>query len=138
MFETPLNISALEPLYLPWDEPNSHRVRAEKANEPAQVLKGRRPSTITIAQNLRQSVSEWRQNDYPGASDTSRELLMHWFGRDHRITTLSGESVPFSYYFCQREAIESLIYLMEVRQLTSLSAVTAEYGGASAELAAVG
>ncbi len=138
MPEISLNISALEPLYLPWDEPNSHRVRAEKADQPAQVLKGRRPSTITIAQNLRQSVSEWRQNDYPGASDTSRELLMHWFGRDHRITTPSGESVPFNYYFCQREAIESLIYLMEVRQLTSLSALTAEYGGASAELAAVG
>ncbi|MDP1715775.1 MAG: DEAD/DEAH box helicase family protein [Anaerolineales bacterium] len=138
MPETIPNLSALEPLYLPWDEPNSHRVRAEKANQPAKVLKGRRPSTITIAQNLRQSVSEWRQNDYPGASDTSRELLLHWFGRDHRITTPNGESIPFNYYFCQREAIESLIYLMEVRQLTSLSAVTAEFGGASAELAAVG
>ncbi|MBI5715697.1 MAG: DEAD/DEAH box helicase family protein [Chloroflexi bacterium] len=138
MTQPVIHLSALEPLYLPWDEPNSHRVRAEKADQPAQILKGRRPSTITIAQNLRQSVSEWRQNDYPGASDTSRELLLHWFGRDHRIITSSGESVPFHYYFCQREAIELLIYLMEVRQLHSLSAVTAEYGGASAELAAIG
>jgi type III restriction enzyme len=138
MTETTINISALEPLYLPWDEPNSHRVRAERADQPAQILKGRRPSSITIAQNLRQSVSEWRQNDYPGASDTSRELLLHWFSRDHRVTTPNGESVPFNYYFCQREAIESLIYLMEVRQLTSLSAITGDFGGASAELAAVG
>ena len=30
MPEIPINISALEPLYLPWDEPNSHRVRADQ------------------------------------------------------------------------------------------------------------
>lgn len=76
--------------------------------------------------------------DYPGASDTTRELLLHWFGRSHRVQTSAGDAVEFHYYFCQREAIETLIYLMEVRSLTSLSAVTADFGGPDAELAALG
>jgi type III restriction enzyme len=138
MPDAPLNISAFEPLYRPWEEPHSHRIRAAKSGDPAVIQKGRRPSSIQIAHTLRQAVSEWRQNDYPGASDTSRELLLHWFGRDHRVETPNGETVPFYYYFCQREAIETLIYLLEVRQLNSLSGLTAEYGGQFSELAAAG
>jgi hypothetical protein len=30
------------------------------------------------------------------------------------ITTSNGEDLEFRYYFCQREAIETLIYLKEV------------------------
>jgi type III restriction enzyme len=134
-----VNPGALEPLYLPWEEPNRHRVRAEYEGESAQLVKGRRPSGISIAQNLRQAVTEWRHTDYGfGCSDTSRELLLHWFGRDHRLTTPEGDHVPFHYYFCQREAIETLIYLLEVRGLTSLSAMTAEFAGSDADLASLG
>jgi type III restriction enzyme len=133
------NNAALEPLYKPWEEPNHHRQRAEKENEPALIINGRRPSSIAIVQNLRQAIAEWRATEYSfGCSDTSRELLLHWFGRDHRMQTASGETVPFHYYFCQREAIETLVYLLETRQINSLSALTAEYGGATAELAALG
>lgn len=132
------NLSALEPLYFPWEEPNLHRIRAVKDGDPAQTVKGRRPSDITIAQNLRQVVTEWRNSAYPGVSETTRELLFHWFERDHRITNSHGETLPFHYYFCQREAVETLIYLSEVCNLHSLSAVTAEFGGANAELAALG
>jgi type III restriction enzyme len=132
------NLSALEPLYYPWEEPNLHRIRAAKDGDPAQTVKGRRPSDITIAQNLRQAVTEWRNSAYPGVSDTTRELLFHWFERDHRITNSRGDTFPFHYYFCQREAVETFIYLMETRNLTSLSAVTAEFGGMDAELAAIG
>ena len=71
--------------------------------------RGRRPSPIVIAQNLRRFVKEWRETDYPGASDTTRELLHHWFARDHfivdRLATAGAE--VFRYYFCQREAIET-------------------------------
>lgn len=139
MSETIINPAALEPLYMPWEEPNRHRVRADQDGEPAKLINGRRPSSIQIAQSLRQAVAEWRSTDYGfGCSSTSRELLLHWFGRDHRVLNSDGETVPFHYYFCQREAIESLIYLMEVRSINSLSALTAEFGGASAELAALG
>src|SRR5581483_12432040 len=126
MLDAIINPAALEPLYLPWEEPTKHRVRAKREGEPAVHEKGRRPSTIVIAQNLRQAVGEWRQADYAyGCSETTRELLLHWFWRAHRVPTTDGNLVEFNYYFCQREAIETLIYLMEVRGLTSLSAVTA-------------
>jgi type III restriction enzyme len=83
-------------------------------------------------------VRDWREAFYIGASDTTIQLLNHWFGRAHRQTTASGEDFEFRYYFCQREAIETLIYLKEVRRLESLSQIIAEFGGATAELQALG
>jgi type III restriction enzyme len=136
MPEPLINLAALEPLFVPHEEPNRHRVRAQ-GDQPAQVRKGRRPSPITIAQNLRSHVKAWRETDYPGASDTTRELLHHWFGRDHLIE-VGGLQIPFRYYFCQREAIETLIYLYEVRGIRSLMQTVAEFGGPSAETAALG
>ncbi|MEP6880123.1 MAG: DEAD/DEAH box helicase family protein, partial [Nitrosospira sp.] len=90
-----------------------------------------------IAQNLRAMVKEWRDNFYFGASDTTRQLLNHWFGRAHIIGN-DGNPCEFRYYFCQREAIETLIYLKEVRKQECLSQLIAEYGGAYAETAALG
>jgi type III restriction enzyme len=133
-----VNVAALEPLFAPHEEPNRHRVRAEREGEPARVNKARRPSPIIIAQNLRSFVKTWRETDYAGASDTTRELLHHWFGRDHMKDTGEGERVPFRYYFCQREAIETVIYLYEVRDQRSLTSITGEYGGPNAEMAALG
>jgi type III restriction enzyme len=78
-----INPSALEPLFAPHEEPNHHRVRAEREGEPARVVTGRRRSDIAIAQNPRPLVKSWRENDYRGASDTTRELRSHWFQRDH-------------------------------------------------------
>ena len=132
-----LNPSALEPLFAPWEEPHSHRVRAEQEG-PAKIIKGRRPSPLSIAQNIRGAVREWREAFYAGASDTTRHLLDHWFNRSHRRTTPAGEDFEFRYYFCQREAIETLVYLKEVRNLNCLSELIAEFGGPDAELAALG
>jgi type III restriction enzyme len=133
-----INQSALEPLFKPWEEPNSHRVRADRAGDPARIVKGRRASPLVLAHNIRGAVREWREAFYAGASDTSRYLLDHWFNRSHRKTTPASEEIDFQYYFCQREAIETLIYLNEVRQLNSLSALIAEFGGADKEIAALG
>lgn len=138
MRDATINLAALEPLYAPADEPNRHRAPALTPDGPAQVLNGRRPSSILIANNLRHALDEWRQNYYFGASETTRELLNYWFQSDHAIASPSGEPQQFSYYFCQREALETLVYLMEVRNLRSLSALTAEFGGDNAELSAVG
>jgi len=60
---------ALEPLFASWEEPNQHRVRAD-SGEGAAERKGRRPTGIAIAQNLRVMVKEWRESFYFGASDT--------------------------------------------------------------------
>ena len=133
-----INISALEPLYRPHEMPTHHRVRAKREGEPAETVKGRRPSDIIIAQNLRHYVSEWRDADYAGASDTTRELLHHWFERDHTVINSDGELIPFRYYFCQREALETFIYLKEVRGLNTLSEILSEFGGENREIAALG
>lgn len=90
-----INLSALEP----FEMPSAHRIRAEREGEAARVVKGRRPSDIVIAQNLRRHVTEWRETDYAGASDTTRELFHHWFGRDHTVKNSDGELVPFKYYY---------------------------------------
>jgi type III restriction enzyme len=135
--EPVVNLAAVEPLFGPDEEPNQHRARAQ-GNQPALVKKGRRPSKIAVAQTLRSYVKSWREADYPGASDTTRELLHHWFGRDHLIEASGGLCVPFRYYFCQREAMETLIYLYEVRGIRSLTPLVGEFGGPSAETAALG
>ena len=133
-----LNPSALEPLFAPWDEPNAHRARADKEGQPAKKVSGRRPSPIRLAQNIRGAVREWREAFYAGSSDTTRNLLDYWFNRSHRRTTPAGDDFEFRYYFCQREAIETFIYLKEVRGLHTLSEVIAEFGGPDAEVAALG
>jgi type III restriction enzyme len=136
MTDPVINLSALEPLFAPHEEPNRHRAR-NKDGLP-EVRKSRRPSPIVIAQTLRRAVKDWRETDYPGASDTTRELLHHWFQRDHLLTLADGTSAPFCYYFCQREAIETLIYLYEVRGLRSLCGLMGNFSGPDAETAALG
>ncbi len=130
MPEARVNLAALEPLYGPSDIPSHHRVRAKTPGAPAEKVKGRRPSPISIVQSLRHEVSEWREAQYGGASDTSIELLHHWFSQSHQIPGGDGSVFPFSYYFCQRESIETLIYLYEVRGVRTLSALTANFLGA--------
>ncbi|MCU0915219.1 MAG: hypothetical protein MUC88_11730 [Planctomycetes bacterium] len=94
-----VNPAALEPLFSPWEEPAKHRIRGDKPGEPAKIVNGRRPSPVVIAHNLRWAVKEWRESFYGGASDTTRELLNHWFNRSHRGKTAAGEEFEFHYYF---------------------------------------
>lgn len=64
---------------------------------------------------VRRDVADWRARDYAGASDTSRALLKWWFETEHWLPKADGTSVQFQYYFAQREAVETVIYLLEVR-----------------------
>ena len=133
-----VNVAALEPLFMPWEFPNAHRQRAERDGEPPKIIRQRRPSPIEIANNLRAAVRDFRDSQYAGVSDTTRELLYYWFESDHAVTGRDGISQPFRYYFCQREAIETLVYLYENRGIRNLSALTAEFAGEDAERAALG
>ncbi len=54
------------------------------------------------------------------------------------MKTAAGEEFEFRYYFCQREAIESLIYLKEVRKIECLSQLIDQFGGPDREIAALG
>lgn len=132
-----INTAALEPLFAPWEEPDKHRVRAKKG-QPPEIKTYRRQSPIQLVNPLRATVKEWRELNYYGASETTRELLAHWFERPHRLLASDGGEIEFRYYFCQREAIETLIFLMEVRGIKSLSSLVSEYGGPNAETEALG
>ncbi len=64
---------------------------------------------------VRRDVAEWRARGYAGASETSRALLKWWFETEHWLPQANGTSVEFRYFFAQREAVEAVIYLLEVR-----------------------
>ncbi|QDM16439.1 MULTISPECIES: DEAD/DEAH box helicase family protein [unclassified Tardiphaga] len=63
---------------------------------------------------LRQKVKEFRDGGYVGASDTSRSLLNWWFKTPHLIPQADGTMAEFQYFFSQREALETIIYLTDV------------------------
>jgi type III restriction enzyme len=67
-----------------------------------------------LVHKVRRCVQEWRDSGYEGASATSRVLLSWWFKTDHILPQADGSTFEFRYYFAQREAIETLIYLYEV------------------------
>lgn len=69
-----------------------------------------------LVYKLRQQVAEWRSKAYAGASDTSKALLQWWFQAEHLMPS-SDCNVEFQYYFAQREAIETVIYLYEIAKV---------------------
>jgi len=69
-----------------------------------------------LVYKLRQEVTEWREKNYEGVSDTSHALLKWWFQADHLMET-DDSTVNFQYYFAQQEAIETIIYLYEVAKI---------------------
>jgi type III restriction enzyme len=65
---------------------------------------------------VREGVAAWRASGYAGVSSTSRALLTWWFETDHLMEQADGTQSLFRYYFAQREAVESVIWLYEVRR----------------------
>ncbi len=62
-----------------------------------------------LVYKIRLAVAKWREEDYRGASATTKSLLNFWFNQEHLL-----KQTPFSFFFSQREAIESIIYLFEI------------------------
>jgi type III restriction enzyme len=69
-----------------------------------------------LVAKVRQEVECWRESGYVGASDTSKALLQWWFETHHMIEQRNGSQSEFRYYFAQREAVESVIWLHDVRK----------------------
>lgn len=63
---------------------------------------------------LRVKVKEFRDSGYVGASDTSKSLLNWWFNTPHLLPQADGNMAEFKYFFSQREALETIIYLYDV------------------------
>ena len=67
-----------------------------------------------LVAELRRKVKAFRDGGYVGASDTSRSLLNWWFNTPHLLPKADGTMAEFEYYFAQREALETIIYLYDV------------------------
>jgi type III restriction enzyme len=67
-----------------------------------------------LVAQLRKRVKEFRDGGYVGAADTSRSLLNWWFNTPHLIPMANGSMAEFEYYFAQREALETIVYLHDV------------------------
>ena len=67
-----------------------------------------------LVPTLRKEVKAWRDSGYAGATETSRSLLRWWFAGQHLLPRADGTSVEFQYFFAQREALETVIYLHDV------------------------
>jgi type III restriction enzyme len=88
------------------------------------VADGRRETQLLLVPKIRAAVDAWRQSGYEGASDVTSRLFEYWFEEDHDVTEFS---VPFRYYFCQREAIETLVWLVEIAGITDTQALIQRY-----------
>jgi len=64
-----------------------------------------------LVHKIREAVYKWRDSDYEGASQTAKSLFKFWFSTEHK----DGDNT-FQFYFAQREAIESIIYLYEIAE----------------------
>ncbi|MFH1969165.1 MAG: DEAD/DEAH box helicase family protein [Verrucomicrobiota bacterium] len=69
-----------------------------------------------LVAKVREEIFAWRNGDYAGVSPTSRALLHWWFDTEHLIEDADGSFSPLRYYFAQREAVETVIWLYEVRR----------------------
>ena len=111
---------------LPWTSPTSHLVKDDDAPTGWREDKsGRRPSKLLLVPKIRAEVDAWRENGYPGASEVTQRLFAYWFEEDHDVP---GFPAPFRYYFCQREAIETLVWLVEVARQRDAKALVETYG----------
>jgi type III restriction enzyme len=64
---------------------------------------------LQLAQNIRDRVNNWRNAGYPGVTKVTRDLIDYW---GQRTFEEDGTGLrPF--FFCQLEAVETLIWLTE-------------------------
>lgn len=115
----------------PYDEPRLH-FRFDDLNITSDIVEGRRRSEYTVAvagtrrrgkqlalagqlaqerlepnafvNRLRDAVALWRQGGYIGVTRTTRRLLEYWRREDRERR----------FFFCQIEALETVIYIAEV------------------------
>lgn len=64
----------------------------------------RRSETFDEVEAIRVRVGAWHNQGYPGVTSITRRLLEHWHERAAR---------PYPFYFCQLEAMETLIWWVE-------------------------
>ena len=61
---------------------------------------------LPLVNKIRPRVKAWREADFPGATGVTRRLLQHWHDIEQR-------DLNRRFFFCQFEAIETLIWITE-------------------------
>jgi len=106
----------------PFEEPKTHW-HYDRPTRAFTKAEGRRPAGYVIAtpgsqafddpgifvdlplvNAIRPRVKTWREDGYAGVSGITRRLLEHWNSTEER---------PYPMFFCQLEAMETLIWLVE-------------------------
>ena len=59
---------------------------------------------LDLVNRIRPRVKAWRENGYPGVTGVTKKLLEHWNDKDAR---------QYQFFFCQLDAMETLIWLVE-------------------------
>lgn len=101
----------------PFDRPARHW--ASGSGGALRLVDGRRPASyeiidlqsntkrvesLDLVEKIRGRVDEWRAAGYPGVTSITRALLEHWHDQTAR---------QYPFYYCQLEAIETLIWCVE-------------------------
>ncbi len=108
----------------PYSPPSQHLVKDGKGGYLVESF--RRPSKTLLVNQIREEVNKWRDSGYvkpAGISNTSLRLLQWWFDETH----FSDDGQVFEYYFAQRESIETIIYLYEIKKLRDAAELVFAY-----------
>ena len=76
---------------------------------------------IPLVNKIRERVDSWREKGYPGVTGITRRLLEHWNDPQQR---------DLRFFFCQLEAIETLIWLAEAPDAEKVGIEIPSDGGA--------
>ena len=76
---------------------------------------------LPLVNTIRRRVKEWHNNGYPGVSSVTKQLLEHWNNPEMR---------QYPFFFCQLDAIETLIWLIESPETERAGIVIPGDGGA--------
>jgi type III restriction enzyme len=95
------------PTRTPGRRPASYWFKSERtgsAQQQMSFLAEEERDDLPLVNALRDDVKRWRESGWESASETTKRLLRHW-SREDRTRRL---------FFCQIEAVETIIYLREV------------------------
>lgn len=93
-----------------WEQARDGTLKIVSARRPAgyEIVdmrsNTRRTELLHQVNEIRGRVDAWRETNYPGITSVTRHLLEHWHDAPAR---------DYPFYFCQLEAIETLIWRVE-------------------------
>src|SRR6266705_4992975 len=88
------------------------QTRRTGARDTGELFAEEQSDDLPLVNALRNDVRRWRDSGYRGATQVTKNMLQHWFAPDR----------PKRLFFCHREAVETLIYILELATCGRLAA----------------